>query len=169
MKTDRIGPRERLRILSAARGCIGTPYMHQGRLPGVALDCAGLVICVGWQIGIWPESFDVTGYAATPDGKSLIGHCDSCMTRIDRAEMKPGDVLVIRWATDPQHLGIVGDYLHGGLSLIHAFSNPDGRGSVMEHHLGDAHLRRCIAAYRLPGVPDDDRLDAPTVDDGAPA
>ena len=30
-------------IIASARACLGTPFLHQGRIPGVALDCAGLV------------------------------------------------------------------------------------------------------------------------------
>ncbi|MBK8745664.1 MAG: peptidase P60, partial [Propionivibrio sp.] len=38
-------------ILAAARACIGTPFVHQGRIPGLALDCAGLVVAVAQAIG----------------------------------------------------------------------------------------------------------------------
>ena len=33
-------------IIAIARACLGTPFRHQGRIPGVALDCAGLVVAV---------------------------------------------------------------------------------------------------------------------------
>ena len=31
-------------MIAAARACLGTPFHHQGRMPGVGLDCIGLVI-----------------------------------------------------------------------------------------------------------------------------
>ena len=31
-------------IVNAARECVGTPFRHQGRVLGVGLDCAGLVL-----------------------------------------------------------------------------------------------------------------------------
>ena len=38
-------------VVTAARGQIGVPWMHQARLPGVALDCAGLVrLSVGGRV-----------------------------------------------------------------------------------------------------------------------
>jgi len=48
-------------ILAAARACLGTPFLHQGRIPGVALDCAGLVVAVAQAIGA--DYVDRTGYS----------------------------------------------------------------------------------------------------------
>lgn len=39
-------------ILSAARLMLGTPYHHQGRTPGVGLDCIGLVMAVAARLGV---------------------------------------------------------------------------------------------------------------------
>lgn len=143
----------REQIVAEARASLQARFLHQARIPGVALDCAGLLICTARTVGLVAPDFDIKGYRGTPDGKSLLEHCDRWMTRIAREAMQPGDAIVIRWAKDPQHIGIVGDYVHGGLSIIHAFCNPDGKGTVIEHQLEASTLRRFIAAYRLPGVP----------------
>jgi len=142
----------RAEAVAAARGYVGTPFQHQGRAPGVAMDCAGVLICVARELGIVEPTFDVTGYGRRPDGVSLLAECDRWMTRIARRDMQPGDVIVVRHEHDPQHIGILGDYLHGGLSMIHALGTPDGRGRVIEHRLDAGTLSRFIAAYRLPGV-----------------
>lgn len=133
-------------VVAAARGHIGTPWQHQGRLPGVALDCAGLVIMVARQLGLVPPEFDVNGYAREPDG-TLLRWCDEHMTRLERIEL--GAVLVLAVERDPQHLGIVGDYRHGGPSLIHAHSVS---GRVIETRLAFARNFEQRAVYRLPGV-----------------
>jgi len=140
-------------IVAEARTWIGTRFMHQQRMKGVGVDCAGLVIGTARAVGLVDIAFDVTGYPGTPDGKSLLAHCDQHMTRLTPHQLAPGDVIVVRWAKEPQHLGIIGDYLHGGLSMIHAFGTPDGKGTVIEHRLDPNMLRRLIAGYRLPGVP----------------
>ena len=31
-------------LMIAARSMVGTPFIHQGRVPGVGLDCAGFGI-----------------------------------------------------------------------------------------------------------------------------
>lgn len=144
----------REQIVATARAALRTRFQHQARLPGVALDCAGLLISTARILGLVAPDFDVKGYDRTPDGKSLLQHCDRWMTRIPRAQMAPGDAIVVRWVKDPQHIGIVGDYVHGGLSLIHALSNPDGEGEVVEHSLDESMLRRFVAAYKLPNVGD---------------
>lgn len=139
-------------IVAEARSWLGTPYLHQARLKGVGVDCAGLVIGVCKNVGILPPDFDVKGYPRVPDGTSLMALCDQYMTRISTDGMQPGDAVLIRWEEDPQHLGILGDYLHGGLSIIHALGTRDGKGRVIEHRLDTGTRERMVAAYALPGM-----------------
>lgn len=144
---------DRTDVVAAARSWMGTPFAHQHRVKGLAVDCAGLVIGVAREVGIVAPDFDVNGYARSPDGRSLLETCDRWMKRIALSTMRPGDVLVIRWDLNPQHLGIVGDYPYAGqLSIIHALGNVDGKGSVREHRLAPVILRRAVQAYAMPGV-----------------
>lgn len=138
----------RAAIVAEARTWLGTPWDHQQRTKGVAVDCAGLVIGVARALGLVPADFDVTGYSRRPDG-SLIELCDEHMRRIAQGAMQPGDVLVMSIERDPQHMGIVGDYRHGGLSIIHAASV---QGKVIETRLMFARNAKFKAAYALPGV-----------------
>lgn len=133
-------------VVAAARAEIGTRWMHQGRLPGVALDCAGLVIVTARRLGLVPDDLDINGYGRIPDG-SLMGVCGQHMQPLDRIEL--GAVLVLAVHRDPQHLGIVGDYRHGGWSLIHAASQA---GRVIETRLMFAAGCELRGIYRLPGV-----------------
>lgn len=71
------------------------------------------------------------------------------MRRIHGNDLQPGDVLVVAIEKDPQHMGIVGDYRHGGLSLIHAASKA---GQVVESRLLFVRNFRFRGAYALPGV-----------------
>lgn len=138
-------------IVASARTWLDTPFAHQGRTKGKACDCAGLLIGVGIECGEFETGFDVTGYARQPDGITLIGHCRSYMTEIDPADVEFGDAVLIYFDGRPQHLGLIGDYRYGGLSLIHA-SNSIERPRVVEHRLM-VHLRFNIrAAFRYPGI-----------------
>jgi cell wall-associated NlpC family hydrolase len=47
-------------IIAAARRAVGTPFRHQGRTPGVALDCAGLALYVAAENGV--DTIDHEGY-----------------------------------------------------------------------------------------------------------
>ena len=133
-------------VVAAARAELGTAWMHQGRLPGVALDCAGLVIVTARRLGLVPPGWDINGYARVPDG-SMAGVCAEYMQPIGEIEL--GAVLLLAVHQDPQHLAIVGDYRHGGWSLIHAASRA---GRVIETRLMFAAGCQLRGVFRLPGV-----------------
>jgi cell wall-associated NlpC family hydrolase len=139
-------------IVAEARALLGTPFQHQGRMPGVAIDCAGVPIIVGKKLGLVSADFEVTGYARTPDGKTLKAYCDANMRRIELAAALPGDVILIRWGRDgdPQHLGILGDHPNGGLSIIHADSRRQK--CVIETALQFDRHTRLVAAYSMIGA-----------------
>jgi cell wall-associated NlpC family hydrolase len=136
-------------IVAEARSYIGTPFHHQGRLKGVGVDCAGLPLCIARTFGLVEADFDVQGYPRQADGVSLLGWCDETMQRIGRSDMQRGDVVVVAYDEHPQHLGILGDYLHGGLSIIHSSSVAK---RVIETRLMFTRSMRFQAAYVLPGV-----------------
>jgi cell wall-associated NlpC family hydrolase len=130
----------------AARTLIGTPYHTKGRLPGVGLDCIGVPIVAAWIAGLKLRSFDVRGYSDVPDG-SLLPLCDQHMQRVPRAEMQAGDVIVVRYGATPHHVGVLGAYRHGGLSMIHAEN--DRHRKVIEHRLWLDGAMKFVAAYRI--------------------
>lgn len=136
-------------VVAAARRCIGTPYHHQARKPGIGLDCVGLVICVARQIGAVAPDWDVRGYSRVPDGFALMRHLEEQMDLVQRGDMRPGDVVCVEFDNHPQHVGVLGDYVHGGLSIIHA-SNAAGR--VIETRLLFSAAMRFVSAHRYRGV-----------------
>lgn len=138
-------------VVAAARGWLGTPFVHQARLRSVGVDCAGLVIGVARELGLVAADFDVNGYSRAPDGQSLLAWCDQYMARVPQADMRPGDVIVARVDVEPQHMGILGDYQHGGLSIIHAASAGPRQG-VIETRLMFSRSLRFVAGFALPGV-----------------
>lgn len=138
-------------IAVTARGYLETPFKHQGRLPGIALDCVGELICTCRELLLVAADFDFTGYPAVPDGRSFLGTCDRYMTRIKTTAARVGDAVVIVWARDPQHIAILGERMYEGrplLTLIHAVAQ-----GVVEQRLDERLRQKIVAAYRLPGVP----------------
>lgn len=127
-------------LLATGRSWIGTPWHHQGRLPGVGLDCVGLPVCLAAHFGL-PLS-DCHDYARLPNPDKLLGHLAENLDPIAAAEARPGDILVF-WLRRqrPQHVGVLTDY-----GLLHTHQ---GVGFVTEHGLGDLWRRRIHSAWRF--------------------
>lgn len=130
----------RTQIVEQARTYLGVKYRHQGR-SRLAVDCAGLALCVAADLGI-PCS-PVDGYSRRPDG-TLV---DALKEQTEPLTGAPqaGDIAVFQWNGEPMHVAI----LTAPDRIIHAFAI---NREVVEHRLDDRWLRR-IACYRaFPGA-----------------
>ncbi|WP_210432043.1 NlpC/P60 family protein [Iodidimonas gelatinilytica] len=127
-------------IVETARLALGTPFRHQGRQVGRGLDCAGLVLWVGWQLGV--TCYDQTGYPRSfSDNRLLLAAEGAGFCKIKTPGR--GDVACLQIGGALQHLAI-----HTGNGLIHACERA---GRVVEHRL-DAHWRRSIlCGFHYPG------------------
>ena len=134
-------------VVDCARSYLGTPFHHQGRLKGIGLDCVGLLIRVGHDLGL--TEFDHTGYPRQPIEERLYERFREELDEINSWEALPGDIVLFRILKHPQHLAILGDYHGGGLSLIHAYS-PVGK--VTEAHFSASWGSRAFAYFRYKGV-----------------
>jgi cell wall-associated NlpC family hydrolase len=83
---------DRAEIVAVARSWLGTPWTHQGRLKNVGVDCGGLIIGVGKQLGIL--DFDTSAYGRIPDGQKLRALCDQHLVAKLVSDIAPGDVLL---------------------------------------------------------------------------
>ena len=146
----------RMDVVVEARSWLKTPYVHQHREKGVAVDCAGLVIGTARNVAIVEQDFDIDGYSPRPTGTSLLDECDKWMERVALQDLRIADVIVFHFGADPCHLGIVTPYLVNGLfAVVHAFA--DGRkrsGSVVEHRLVRTTTMTPLFGYALPGLSD---------------
>jgi cell wall-associated NlpC family hydrolase len=139
----------REQVVAEARTWLGTPWVHQHRAKGHAVDCAGLIIGVARALGLVSEDFEVPGYGTQPDGR-LLDLCQRFMRPVARDNMQPGDVVVVAVDKDPQHLGIVTPYRGESLAMIHATST--GQRGVVESRLVFTPVFQFRAAFVLPGV-----------------
>lgn len=128
-------------IISAARECVGTPFWHQGRRLGIGIDCAGVAIHVAQRLGI--DHFDISGYGRTPAAGQLERALDAQpgLERVMLNDRKPGDLLLMRFASDPQHLAIC-----AGDTIIHAYESV---GQCCEHRLSSLWAARIVRVYRF--------------------
>ena len=135
---------ETLSFIAAARSYIGVRWRHQGRSRR-GVDCAGLIACALQDTGRPIE--DRTTYGREPYMRSLEIVLHSHFGDPLLAEqMRVGDVALMHFRNgEPSHVGILGDYLYGGLSLIHAYAKTR---EVVEHRLDDEWRGRITEVYR---------------------
>ena len=134
-------------VLSAARGWLGTPYVHQASVRGAGADCLGLVRGV-WRALYGAEPELPPAYAP---GWSEVAHEERLWDAAARnlVELSPGvpgagDVVLFRMrgGAVAKHLGIVTSPDH----FIHAYS----RHGVVENALSAPWRRRIVARFRFP-------------------
>jgi len=126
-------------VIAAARGCLGTPFHHQGRMPGVGLDCIGLIVVALRQAGM--EIQDNITYARQPSAAQLQQELDDHgFIRVEA--MQPGDILLFRFNRAPQHVALCTE----SNRMIHAYA-PTGK--VVECGIGTSWQNRMCGIYRL--------------------
>ena len=132
-------------MVLAARECLGTPFQHQGRVPGVGLDCVGVAIYAAREVGLNPV--DVQGYGETPNNGALRTALNSQpdLESVSLQDMpQEGDILLFRLRKEPQHVGIC-----TGTGVIHAYSVV---GICCEHDLCTKWRSRIVGIYRVKGL-----------------
>lgn len=126
-------------IINAARECKGTPFMHQGRRPGLGLDCAGLVRYPALRLGLIKPEDDFIQYGREPNPLKMREILGQYLDPIERLEK--GCVIWFRVINLPQHLAV---YTGGG--IIHAVST--GPKKVVEHCINSQWTDRIAGIYR---------------------
>jgi cell wall-associated NlpC family hydrolase len=131
-------------IIDAALECVGTPFMHQGRLLSVALDCAGVAVHVCNRLSLEPE--DLVGYGRTPLNGLLQARLDAqqFLTRVSKTEIQSGDILLMKFLGEPQHIAVMG---HD--EVIHAY---EAVGKCVRHPMDKKWWNRVVHGYRFNGV-----------------
>jgi cell wall-associated NlpC family hydrolase len=133
-------------VTAAARGLIGTPFRHQGRNAD-GIDCVGLIIATARRIGLglnWPDM----PYQRFPPEDYVRAVLDRYLDGPLTGPPQPGDVALIRWRRNANHLAIVGDGAEP-YSLIHAYYVT---GRVVEHRADESWRDRIVSRYRFRDV-----------------
>lgn len=137
-------------IVRAARGWIGTPYVHQASVRGAGCDCLGLLRGV-WRDCLGPEPETVPPYTmdwSEPQGDEALMRLGlRLMRRKPRDDAAPGDVLLFRMKEGAvaKHLGLQAR-VGTDPSFIHAYT---GHG-VIESAFSLPWRRRLAARFALP-------------------
>lgn len=157
----------RLNIVAEARSWVGTPFRHQARVKGHAVDCANLIIGVGeacdelWlDPALWRR---FQNYGRLPNPRRMAEAMAAFLCPIDlgpwpptdvhmlagAGHVWPGDVVWLQWRDDlPMHLAILGDD-PGRLTIIHALYDI---GKCVEHGYVAEWPGRAHSWWRFPGL-----------------
>lgn len=129
-------------VIAAARECLETPFAHQGRAVGTGLDCAGVLCHVASRLGVEydaPENYPRQPY------QGLLQAVLDRQPGLERVSTpQPGDILLMRFKSDPQHLAVMTD-----VGIVHAYESVK---KCCEHRLDPAWRSRIVATYRFRGV-----------------
>jgi cell wall-associated NlpC family hydrolase len=126
-------------IIAAARECLDTPFVHQGRILGRALDCAGVAVHMARRCG--KNVNEPAAYSRLPNNAMLEWWLEQQPFLERAAQAAAGDLLLMRFIGDPQHLAV-----YTGENIIHAYQ---AVGRVVEHVLDDKWRRRIVRVYRF--------------------
>lgn len=136
-------------IVFAARGWIGTPYVHQASAKGAGCDCLGLIRGV-WREVIGAEPETPPAYSmdwSEPQGdEALWAAALRHLRQKPLTEVAPGDLLLFRMkhGAVAKHVGLAAD-VGPAPTFIHSYS---GHG-VVESALTAPWHRRIVARFAL--------------------
>jgi len=121
-------------------------------MKNVGCDCIGLVRGVGRACGLVDpfETGDAAkyeGYERSPNAVLLVEACARFLIPIPTESAIPGDILIFRFETDPQHFGILSAI--NPRYVIHSYAQVR---RVVENRIDDLWASRIVAAYHLRGV-----------------
>ncbi|WP_371227068.1 peptidase [Roseovarius sp. 2305UL8-3] len=138
------------KVVAAARGWIGTPYLHQASCKGAGTDCLGLLRGV-WREVLGDEPEAVPAYSmdwseAAHDERLWRAAATHLQVKPLNDEA-PGDVLLFRMRDGmvAKHLGIAAK-IGAEASFVHAYSGH----AVLESPLSQPWRRRIAARFQFP-------------------
>lgn len=126
-------------FIAEAETWIKTPFVHKGRTKGRAVDCIGLVYCTALAVGL--ITGELPDYARSPQNTLLEKSLREHPALYEVSDLKPGDVLLFRFAKWGQHVGI-----YTGRNLLHSY---EPLGGCVEHRYCDKWESRRVATFRF--------------------
>lgn len=143
-------------IIIAARSWIGTRFHHQGRVKKTdnhlgGCDCIGLILGIADDIGAKFNNnllsfYDNNCYSKRPTGLKLQENLDKYLQIVNNNEYCIGDIALISFVKDPQHVAVISSYSKDSFSIIHSYIKARG---VVEHYLDANWLERIVRVYRF--------------------
>lgn len=135
-------------FIETVRSYCGTRWRHQGRLPGIGLDCGGVHVCAAQAVGL-PVHDHPGGYPRLPDGFTIEAILSQDLVKLDPMpapdDLQPGDLLLFDYGMGPGHLAVwVGDS-----RMVDSWMTAK---KVCERGLDMNMAKRMCAVYRWPDL-----------------
>lgn len=131
-----------------ARSYVGVPFCHQGRCRETGLDCIGFLLCVlhdmDWE-PLSPATTNVLAYSRFPDGTMLRDYLELETDEVSWEGKKQGDMVLMKFKKEPQHVGVLLNRTDGAISIIHSLFDK----GVVEHILDASWEHRITGIFRL--------------------
>jgi cell wall-associated NlpC family hydrolase len=152
---------DKVKIWEKAREYLGTPFHDHGRIKGRGVDCVGIILCVGEDLGLQYKDgsrirrSDYLDYGRFPildemqTEASQIFVVKSASVPLDLSVMAPGDILTMRGPFLVHHMAIVTPMI-GALGIIHTYRA--NRHGTVEHILDPTWQRRIAGIFSYSGV-----------------
>jgi cell wall-associated NlpC family hydrolase len=133
-------------IAAAALKLVGTPWHHQGRVPGQGCDCVGVGVIAGRSLGL--DIVDDLTYTTNPDPDVLLSYMEANCERADVAKIEdvPIGFGMLFWYTNdqrPQHFAI-----KTARGMVHARNRRSGKGGVYEQRIDSYYTSRLHSVWR---------------------
>ena len=151
-----INVEKRRAIVAHCRALCGTPWVHQGRLPVLGLDCIGVAIEATKAAGEWTPEVAAQvpdNYGRIPHNNNFYKFLNRVMSPIAEKDKLIGDLALICWRSYTMHIGVLSDKLRDGsvtgpFSLIHALANF----KRVDEQIFDPKFMVVHGYYRFPGL-----------------
>lgn len=142
-----------LDVIKVALTYVNTPYHHLGRLKGVGIDCAGVIVETMKELGL-DTSFDMKAYQRVADGLKLAQLCHNYAImkpiKDGHYDFEDGDIILFNFVGNPQHLGFY--YNNNGMDyFIHAYNDPLVN-KVIKQRLDSKWKKRISGVFKIKGV-----------------
>ena len=129
---------DRIKIVECARQYLGVPFRHQGRSK-LGIDCAGLVLLVGQEMGYLPKKLKIKNYSRMPNGDFVVNLMQEYGEEKEIKEANIGDVFLMNIGGNPQHLSI-----KTNIGIIHS---SEFAKKVIEHILSKSWKENIVKAF----------------------
>lgn len=141
-------------VVAAARTWVGTRYSHQQRVKQVGVDCVGLILGVGIELGLMGDDTDelfarFKGYSRVPNPRRMQEGMELFLDPTIRTKHTPGAIGWLQWRDDlPMHLAIMATF-EGRPTMIHSYSFA---GKCVEHTFDELWESRLNSIWTYRGV-----------------
>lgn len=135
----------RRQVILRAESFIRTPFAHQGRCPGVGLDCIGVVdLSIR---AVFPNFQSApTNYEQISDGKWIIQELERRCDRVEFRDILPADILGFAFVNGYlQHLALA----WGAGRMIHTWR---GSRQCMKQDISRSWMNDLHSCWRVRGL-----------------